>query len=81
MLLGSAGGVSAGEPGHYAPGLMNIRDFFVPEPGFYYAHILYYFYSTGTLKNRNGHEAKSLRSGERPSLTIISLSLNSKPMP
>ncbi|MGH8569591.1 MAG: hypothetical protein ACREXU_16690 [Gammaproteobacteria bacterium] len=63
MLLGGAGGVSAGELGHYAPGLMNIRDFFVPEPGFYYAQYNY-FYSTDTLKNRNGDEVKSLtRSG------------------
>ena len=25
----------AGELGHYAPGVLNIRDFFVPEPGWY----------------------------------------------
>jgi hypothetical protein len=43
MLLGGASGVSAGELGHYAPGLMNIRDFFVPEPGFYYAQYNYFY--------------------------------------
>jgi len=38
---------------------MNIRDFFVPEPGFYYAQY-HYLYSTDTLKNRNGDEVGSL---------------------
>ena len=59
MLLGSAGGVRAGELGHYGPGLMNIRDFVVPEPGFY--GLLYnYVYNTDTLKNRDGDEVGTL---------------------
>ena len=29
------GTTHGGEIGHYAPGLPNIRDFVVPEPGFY----------------------------------------------
>ncbi len=36
-LFGGAGGVWAGELGHYGPGVPNIRDFFVPELGFYYS--------------------------------------------
>ncbi|MGH8610063.1 MAG: hypothetical protein ACREX9_22440, partial [Gammaproteobacteria bacterium] len=52
ILFGGAGGVSAGELGHYAPGVPNIRDFFVPEPGFYYIQY-HYLYSTDTLKDRN----------------------------
>ncbi len=54
-----AGSVCAGELGHYAPALLNIRDFFVPEPGFYGA-LYNYFYSTDTPKNRNGDEVSSL---------------------
>lgn len=63
MLFGGAGSVCAGELGHYAPGLPNIRDFFVPpEPGFYGA-VYNYFYSTDTLKDRHGDEVSSLSNG------------------
>ncbi|MGH8480003.1 MAG: SphA family protein [Gammaproteobacteria bacterium] len=75
ILCGGAGGVSAGELGHYAPGLMNIRDFFVPEPGFYYAQYNY-FYSTGTLKNRNGDEVKSLTGTGPLGTTTVSLDVD-----
>ena len=57
--LTAAGGAQAGELGHYAPGLLNIRDFFMPEPGFYYAQY-HYLYSTDTLRNRNGDEVGTL---------------------
>ncbi len=57
--IAGTGSVWAGELGHYGPGMMNIRDFVVPEPGFY--GLLYnYFYSTDTLKNRNGDEVRTL---------------------
>jgi hypothetical protein len=57
--IAGAGSVWAGELGHYGPGLANIRDFVVPEPGFY--GLLYdYFYNTNTLKNRNGDEVGTL---------------------
>ena len=57
--IAGAGSVWAGELGHDGPGMMNIRDFVVPEPGFY--GLLYnYFYSTDTLKNRNGDEVGTL---------------------
>ena len=43
----------AGEIGHYSPGLPNIRDFAMPEPGFY--GVLYnYFYLTDRLNDSNG---------------------------
>ena len=62
--LATAVGTQAGELGHYMPGVLNIRDFFVPEPGFYYAQY-HYLYSTDTLKNRNGDEVGSLtRTGQ-----------------
>ena len=57
--IAGAGSVWAGELGHYGPGLMNIRDFVVPEPGFY--GLLYnYLYNTDTLKNRDGDEVGTL---------------------
>jgi hypothetical protein len=73
MLLGGAGGASAGELGHYGPGLMNIRDFAVPEPGFY--GLLYnYVYNTDTLKNRNGDEVGTLsRTGPLGGTTTVTV--------
>ncbi|MGH8584922.1 MAG: SphA family protein [Gammaproteobacteria bacterium] len=69
-LFGGAGGVWAGELGHYPPGLPNIRDFFVPEPGFYYIQY-HYLYSTDTLKDRNGNEVGSLaRTGPLGTTTV-----------
>jgi len=59
ILLGGIGTASAGELGHYQPGLLSIRDFFVPDPGFY--GVLYAFnYSADELKNRNGDEVSTL---------------------
>jgi hypothetical protein len=47
------------EIGHYAPGLPNIRDFVVPEPGFY--GVLYnYFYTSGRLNDGDGDEVNSV---------------------
>jgi hypothetical protein len=48
-----------GEIGHYPPGLPNIRDFAVPEPGFY--GVLYnYFYFSDRLNDSNGDEINSV---------------------
>ncbi|MEZ5446915.1 MAG: transporter [Gammaproteobacteria bacterium] len=59
-LLCAAGAVPAGELGHYAPALPNVRDLLVPpKPGVYYLQYNY-LYSTETLKNRNGDEVGSL---------------------
>ena len=70
ISLCGAGSVCAGELGHYAPALLNIRDFFVPEPGFYGA-LYNYLYSTDTLKNRNGDEVGSLaRTGPLGTTTV-----------
>ncbi len=70
VTLATAVGTQAGELGHYMPGVPNIRDFFVPEPGFYYAQY-HYLYSTDTLKNRNGDEVGSLtRTGPRGATTV-----------
>ena len=58
-LLGIAQLASAGEVGHYAPGIANPRDFVVPAPGFYYLQYNPY-YSTDTYANDHGNKVKSL---------------------
>jgi hypothetical protein len=62
LLLVSLGPARAGELGHYAPGVLNIRDFLVPDPGFYF---LQYFvwYNADTFRNRNGDKVKSINVG------------------
>jgi hypothetical protein len=49
----------AGEIGHYAGGLMNLRDYFVPDPGFYGA-IYNYGYTTDQLNDSQGNKVKSV---------------------
>ena len=47
------------EIGHYVPGLVNIRDFVVPQPGFY--GVLYnYFYTSDRLNDGDGDEVNSV---------------------
>ena len=41
---------TAGEIGHFNGGVMNIRDYVMPDPGVYTA-IYNYFYTTGQLNN------------------------------
>lgn len=69
--LAGAGDLAAGELGHYGPGLLNIRDFFLPpEPGFYGA-LYNYFYSTDTLKDRDGDKVGTLsRTGQSGTTTV-----------
>ncbi len=43
----------AGEIGHFNGGVMNIRDYVMPDPGFYTA-TYNYFHTTGQLNNSNG---------------------------
>jgi hypothetical protein len=49
----AANAARAGEIGHYARGLMNIRDLAVPEPGLYGA-LYNYGYLTSQLNDRHG---------------------------
>ena len=49
----------AGEIGHYAGGFMNLRDFFVPDPGLYGA-LYNYGYTTDQLNDSNGNKVKSV---------------------
>ena len=65
MTIGALSGticpLQAGELGHYLPGVASVRDFLVPEPGFYYAQYNV-FYTTDTYKDRNGKSADSIGS-------------------
>lgn len=54
VSLTTAGYGDAGQVGHYAPGVPNAHDFFIPPPGTYYAQYNYW-YHTDTFRNRDGH--------------------------
>jgi hypothetical protein len=74
LMLGiSAAPVTAeaAEISHFVPGVMNIRDYFVPEPGFYGA-LYNYYYTTDRLNDRHGDEVDSVtvNPGPGPGLTI-----------
>jgi len=67
--LYATGTTQAGEIGHFAPGVPNIRDFTVPDPGFY--GVLYnYWYSTDRLNDRNGNKVSSVTVGPAPGVTL-----------
>jgi hypothetical protein len=73
VTVGALLGVQArsGEIGHYAPGVANIRDYTVPEPGFY-AAMYDYWYWTGQLNDRNGNKVNSITINPRggPGVTL-----------
>lgn len=49
----------AGEIGHFAPGAFNIRDFALPDPGFYWG-VYNYGYRTTRANDANGNKIDSL---------------------
>jgi len=49
----------AGDVGHYAGGMMNTRDYFMPDPGFYGA-LYNYFYTTDRYNNQSGNQVSSI---------------------
>jgi hypothetical protein len=67
-LLRAAPGF-AGEIGHYAPGVYNIRDFFVPDPGLYFT-VYNVFYTTDTLRDRSGDKVRSVTIGPGGGVTL-----------
>lgn len=62
FLLSNVGLSCAGELGHYSPGLPQIRDLLVPDPGFYFVQ---YFavYNIDTFRNKNGDKVNSINAG------------------
>jgi hypothetical protein len=59
FLVTLNGVLSAGTLAHYAPGVYNIRDYFIPDPGFY--TLLYApYYHTGQYKDSNGNNITSV---------------------
>jgi hypothetical protein len=63
VASGFAVPVNASELGHYAPALPRNRDFVLPpDPGFYYVQYIV-FYTTDTLKDRNGDSIDSIPVG------------------
>ena len=52
-MLVTAGPRAAGAIGHYAAGVLNARDFFLPPAGVYFANYTYW-YGASTFKDRNG---------------------------
>ena len=59
------------EIGHYTPGLLNIRDFAMPQPGLY--GVLYnYFYTSDRLNDGDGNEitAVTINPGPGPGVTL-----------
>src|SRR6266700_1707073 len=63
--------VDAGEIGHFNGGVMNIRDYVVPDPGLYTA-IYNYFYTTDQLNNSNGDAINSviIKPGPGPGIKL-----------
>jgi hypothetical protein len=62
LVLVSLGPARAGELGHFAPGVLNIRDFLVPDPGFYYIQY-FVWYNADTFRDRHGDKANSINAG------------------
>ena len=63
--------IQAGEIGHFNGGVMNIRDYLVPDPGFY-GVVYNYFYTTDRINDSNGDEIRSvtINPGPGPDLTV-----------
>jgi len=64
------------EVGHFAPGVLNIRDFAMPETGFY-GVVYNYFYSSDRLTDDNGNKIKSvtIKPGPGPG-TVVNINVD-----
>jgi hypothetical protein len=77
-LLGAGGPARAGDAGHYAGGMMDIRDYFVPDPGFYGA-LYNYYYPSDRYNDQSGHKVSSvtINPGPGPGITVdVNMNLN-----
>jgi hypothetical protein len=70
-LSTSLNSARAGSVSHYNPGIFNIRDYFVPEPGLY-GGIYNYYYTSGQFNDANGNAISSvnIRPGPGPGVTL-----------
>jgi hypothetical protein len=59
MALAAAFTAHAGEIGHFNGGVMNLRDYLLPDPGFYSALYTYY-YTTDRLNDSHGDKITSV---------------------
>ncbi len=64
--------VKAQEIGHFAPGVLGIRDYTMPAPGWYGA-LYSYKYSTTQLNDAEGDEIKSVTIIREPGLAPPSI--------
>jgi hypothetical protein len=62
VALGTRG--EAGELGHYAPSVFNVRDLVMPPKGVY-AALYGLYYTSDEFRDRNGNEVNSVTIGER----------------
>jgi hypothetical protein len=65
----TAAAAYAAEISHFTPGVMNIRDLAVPEPGLYVA-IYSYGYFTDRLNDAAGNKLSSVTLGPRSNVTV-----------
>jgi len=65
VLVVAGGTAGAGDAGHYVGGMMDIRDYFVPDPGFY-AAVYNYFYTTDRYNDQNGNKVSSITINRGP---------------
>lgn len=70
-VLAAASSGQAAEIGHFNGGVMNIRDYLVPEPGFYGA-LYNYVYTTDRINDPQGHSVNSvtIRPGPGPGVNL-----------
>ena len=75
LALAVAFGAQASETGHFSPGLMNIRDYFIPDPGVY--GVMYnYWYMSSQLNDKNGDEMKQITIGVPPQSATLDLDVD-----
>jgi hypothetical protein len=71
FVLALAAPAAAGEIGHFNPGIAMIRDYQLPDPGFYFLSYQY-FYSTDRLNDEDGKKIDSvfINPGPGPGVTL-----------
>ena len=77
-LFVTANVARAGDSGHFVGGMMDIRDYFVPDPGFYGA-LYNYAYSSDRFSDQNGNKVSSItiHPGPGPGTTLnVNVDLN-----